>query len=1385
MCNFAEPLRARRSVRPPWSRLLWQWRSSPCNMLLPREAATAAGCREQFGACGSVACRRATAGKIATGVRPRSPGRPPAERFWPCQPAEYRAPLARQPTRLRTRSDTSPFLRLSSGNSGRWQRRTTYSRGGYRTDLGRGLGVTRRQWHNGSVGSHGAARGTGFAGTDRFSIVRMLGRGGTSSVYEAFDRHYGHVVALKTLRRPGSESLFRLKREFRGLRELKHPNLVSLYDLFADVDPIFFSMEYVAGPDLLAYVRAPLPDRSDDAAPHVRLLACQQDKLRQVLPQLAAGIAALHAAGKLHRDIKPSNAHVTPDGIVKILDFGLAVDIGGAELEPIAGQVSGTVGYMSPEQAAQDPQLGPATDWYSFGVMLYEALTGRLPHLGPPLQVLLEKTREPPPPVRQLVPDVPDDLEYLVRGLLERDPGKRMRGHEVLERLGLHEPGRRRRTATPVAGDVIPFQGRAAELEALSAAFASVRARRSAQTVVVSGPSGMGKSALIAEFLRRVKESHPTTLVLRGRCYEWESVSHKAMDAVIDDLSSCWRKLPEAAAARLLPRNAQLLQVLFPVLGRVPAVAGAPSPNLRLDPQARRTRAYGALRETFELLTEEAPAIVVIDDMQWTDADSITLLAELLRGDETPALLVVIGARSHALDEGSRLATLLHGLGKSAQVLPVPPLSEDEARALADLALNSPDASRSEAIVDDAGGSPFFVTELACHERPGVGRGAAIRTVDELVAVRADAQAPAARALLDVLAVAGEPIEQGVAAVAARLDPASFSSVLRGLRGDRLARLTPGREDDQIECYHDRIRKAVLARLEDARRQAVYAALAAALEARGLASSERLAHHFRGAGQLGKAASYAERGAGEAERVMDFARASELYAMAISLGNHDDRERLRLLIAQADALANAGQPARAADVWERALALTSDAGESLDLRARIVAQLVLAGEYQRGIAAARAVARAAQLAFPLSSVGIFASLATNAVALRIGGTAPRPLPDGTRARLIARKLDVSLLLLRGLGLVDPLRSFVFTQQAARLAPCVADPERRAMAFSAMAAVAVASGSTAAYRRYASAADHVAAQAESAVANMYAAAPRMLHAYFVLNDWAAARVHIERARRWLQDARQGAGFEAWTLTVFECGALAFQGEFASLWDIVPRMIAEASRAGNCYLEVALRTSSMAILKQAADDPEGALAEISDSLAQWVSTDHAFTAPHMYGMLRAVDSALYVHRPDAARTHIAADEGHLRRSLFLRVPFFAADHAFALAKTDLAAAAAQPLAARRAALRRRAVHRARHLARMPLPLAQAWSQVLRAGAAQLAGDGDSAIAYLRTAVEQLEQTGTRPHAEAARRQLGVALGGDAGAALVSQADSWMADAGVRRPDRFTAMLVPGWS
>jgi serine/threonine protein kinase len=361
--------------------------------------------------------------------------------------------------------------------------------------------------------------------TSRFQIVRRLGAGGMGVVFEARDLLRGTRVALKVLRRLGPEALLRFKTEFRALQDLQHPNLVRLDELISDGSQWFLTMELVPGVDFLAHVGvaaaaaddAPTltrtlddAERAGPAAPPGAAVSSRppaprrfdEARLRPALAQLVQGLAALHAAGKVHRDVKPSNVLVTPEGRVVLLDFGVVGDVRRGPDSHIVG----TPIYMAPEQAGAGA-VGPAADWYALGLVLYQALTGRLPFGASLLESLELKQRLQPAPPSSVVAGLPEDLDRLCADLLRLDPRSRPDGAEVLRRLSIEPaaPGPRGR-----------FVGRRRELDELDVCFAAAR-EGGGRALLVHGESGAGKTALVGRFLERLD---PAVVVLSGRCCE-------------------------------------------------------------------------------------------------------------------------------------------------------------------------------------------------------------------------------------------------------------------------------------------------------------------------------------------------------------------------------------------------------------------------------------------------------------------------------------------------------------------------------------------------------------------------------------------------------------------------------------------------------------------------------------------------------------------------------------------------------------------------------------------------------------------------------------------------------------------------------------------------
>jgi predicted ATPase len=248
-----------------------------------------------------------------------------------------------------------------------------------------------------------------------------------------------------------------------------------------------------------------------------------------------------------------------------------------------------------------------------------------------------------------LVPDLPSDLDELCARLLRFDPALRPTDRQMLRATG-SPPDRVAKafgSATMSLG--VPFVGRELELGSLRAAYEHVRETGRALTVLVRGESGIGKSCLVRHFTDLLATDDMELLVFSGRCYEREAVPYKALDGVIDEIARFLGRMRAADLAQYLPTRPAPLIKVFPALRRIEAVAQMRHPSeAPVDVHELRARAFAAVRELISRLAARRPLIIVIDDLQWADEDSLALLQALIRGPEEPNVLFIATIRDAA-----------------------------------------------------------------------------------------------------------------------------------------------------------------------------------------------------------------------------------------------------------------------------------------------------------------------------------------------------------------------------------------------------------------------------------------------------------------------------------------------------------------------------------------------------------------------------------------------------------------------------------------------------------------------------------------------------------------------------------------------------------------
>ena len=1255
-----------------------------------------------------------------------------------------------------------------------------------------------------------------LADNSRFRVQRGLGTGGFGLVYEAFDLERHARVAVKFLRRSDPGSLLRLKREFRALADLSHINLVALYELVADQDPWFIAMELVDGSDFISFVKGRSPDSPGEESTTTRVLsdtsdeetgvrharnverqsreiACDLDRLQHVTRQLADALTYLHHAGKLHCDIKPSNVLVRTDGVVKLLDFGLTSEFG-LRTQTERGQIIGTPAYMSPEQGLNEP-LSEASDWYSVGVMLFEALTGRRPFGGTYLELLRAKEERDGPAPGQFVDDIPEGLADLCEELLAREPEMRPGGVEVIARLNRLWPQGRRAAASVAQLPANVFVGRDRELITLVEARSAVRGGHAVLTYV-HGSSGIGKTALVGRFLDRLRAREPDAVVLTGRCYERESISYKALDNIVDELSQYLRRLG-TDVEELVPRDAAALARLFPILRRVEPIALSRDRSTEIaDFQELRRRGFAAFRELLSRLAASRLVVLFIDDLHWGDVDSAALLTDLLRPPGAPPILLIASYRTEEAATSAALKVLLPRgrpvaeAGHDVREIALGELTVEQARDLTTRLLGEPGQSRrAEAIVHESGRSPFLIGELvryaawggAVVDRPEAAetrRADAALTLETVLREQTSRLTPPARRLLEVLAVFGRPLRTPLASQAARLGTDEIDAVT-ALRAAHFVRTRATDAGSAIEVYHDRIRETVVSHLEPEALRAIHSHLAFALDTQRDADPETLLTHFEGAGLRDRAGAYALEAANRARDALAFDHAAKLYRTALELGTFDEAARRNVQVMLGDALAAGGRGHDAAEAYLQA-ASGAVASRALELKRRAAEQLLRSGHLDEGYRAVRDVLDTMGLKLAESPVRALLSLLWRRLRVRLRGLEFRARDESQIPAEALVRIDACWTVATALGVVDMIRGADFQGRHLLLALDTGDRYRIARALAVEAVYAAVEGAHRRERHDAliARADALAREVGHPQAIGLVAMARGAAA-FLLGSWKSARELLERAEPVLREQAGAWQIDTHLFHLYYLLTLFNLGDVGELGRRLPRLIDEARERDDITAATNLLARASHIRALAADDPRGARDGVDAAMARWPKD--GFHAQHSWELYARGEIDLYDGRGKDAWQYVSNRWPALRRSMLLRIQGARIESVYLRARAAVAASAVADVASARRKLLSSAERDARRLARESAPWADAAADFIRGGTSAVRGDLESARHRFERAERAFHSVDMALHAMVARRRRGQLTAG--GTALVRSADDWMAAQSIRNPARMADMLAPG--
>ncbi len=768
-----------------------------------------------------------------------------------------------------------------------------------------------------------------------YQLKELVGSGGFGQVYRAEQSSVDREVAIKVILPEFSDRpdfVARFQAEARTVAKLEHPHIVPLYDFWQDDDGAFLVMRYIRGGSLRDQLEA-------DGA-------LEQQDLGPILEQICDALAAAHAEGVIHRDLKPENILVDERGQAYLTDFGIAKDLSGSSLTKTGGFM-GSAAYLAPEQARADP-ITPSTDIYSLGVLLYELLTGE--HPFPDLTTIQLIQHHMDEPLPQVDPAPLDDLiQHATAKVPEARPAD-VQAYAAELRAALASPTDEPEIRLPpfATSDELAarpvFVGHETELSWLDQQLTKAL-RSGGRVAFVAGGPGRGKTSLVNEFAYRSAGQHSNLITVFGSANAFSGlgdpylpfrdvlamltgeVEAKWAAGLIstEQARSLWQLTPSTLSA-LLDHGPELLDVFVETreLGGRAAAAGASDTRINaLRAQAGRDRHGVQQTQLFEqytavlrTLAEARPILLVLDDLQWADGASISMLFHLGRRLESAPILILGTFREEEVAlgrDGERhplekvIAELRQSYGDIR--LGLDEVEETDERQFLDSLLDSEPNDLDEgfrgALFERTAGHPLFTVELlrSMQERADLiqdddGRWVAgpnldwdrlPQRVEAVIQERVGRLEDELRELLSVASVEGE---QFTAEVVAQVQEIQQRHLLRQLSGELEKRHRLVREQGEVHAgsrilsryrfSHQLFQRYLYNELSAGERRLLHQEVArtlADLHAEDLDEiSVQLARHYQEAGDIARAVEQYMAAGGRARR---------LYANHEALGHFD------------------------------------------------------------------------------------------------------------------------------------------------------------------------------------------------------------------------------------------------------------------------------------------------------------------------------------------------------------------------------------------------------------------------------------------------------------------------------------------------------------------
>ncbi len=745
------------------------------------------------------------------------------------------------------------------------------------------------------------------ATSQRYQFVRELGAGAMGQVSLALDTQTGTLVAIKKMHEMVAlTGGARMRREFRSLSQIDHPNVVRVLELGEERGMPFLVMEFIKGQDLSDWL---------GTNPDFPTIA-------KMFAGIAGALGAVHEKGVIHRDLKPDNIRVTTEGQPKLMDFGLAKTMEGTVALTKVGAMVGTALYMAPEQC-RGAQLDYRADLYALGAVLYWALTGQPPFMGDSIvQVIMQHIQQAPVPPRSRNPNIPESLETICLALLAKNPAERpSSAASVREALlrALEAPFSQtiQLEAQSARADALllaPLIGRESELESLAGLFET--GLGGLHTLV--GDVGTGKTRLLRALGERAQISGARLGI--GEAIQDDPTPFGTVKRLIENLEKHYRFIFDEVSETSRSELARI----------APQFGSAPPSDSNLPAEVARLRLFEAFTELLERVS--SLTVVALENLHWADESTLALLAHALRA--APDARVIISYRLEDLPEG-QLAP--KGFPKPRKTIQLTALTDEQMRELLQALLGGEIETALETeLVSHAGGNPWVLEERlkAMLENGAIQRRAQVyewnrsltgvpESLGELLAHRLAVLEPNVLEFARAASILGRAFWFEDARAMLDWNDDDALDALESLSRARLIAETPGTNGEGFRfthpMYNELLREGIM-RLKRKRLHAKAATLRL-----GKAEPLELAEHWYAAENYHQALEFAMLAGTSAQAAFAYPQAERAYRLVLEAATHLENdnsasEAQQLLRMQAkhhlgEVLSASGKTAEAQDLW--------------------------------------------------------------------------------------------------------------------------------------------------------------------------------------------------------------------------------------------------------------------------------------------------------------------------------------------------------------------------------------------------------------------------------------------------------------------------------------